>query len=368
RVAGRTPHAVSVQSLARIIYQRSEGNPFFMVNLVEDLVAQGVTWQGEEGWGSQCWAEIVRAVPDNLRQLIEQQFNRLSPADQQLLETASVAGVEFSAAVVTAGCEDEEGQIEESCEKLTRQGQFLQSQGASEWPDGTVTTRYKFRHALCQNVLYEQVPAGRRVQLHRRIGDRQEQGYGTQAREIAAELAVHFERGRDYWRGVPYLQQGGENATRRHAYREAIDLRTRGLGLLWGLPDTLENAAQEVVLQTEQGLALQFLHGAAAPEAESAYTRALALCQHVGTDAQLFRVLQGLQGWHHVRGELQTARGLAEQCLSLARRSQNPEFLSGAHFALGETLAPHQCRGARWGQRAREESRMRSTPAAPSLW
>ena len=64
-----------------------------------------------------------------------------------------------------------------------------------ELPNGEAATRYGFIHALYQNVLYERMSASRRVQLHRRIGERGEDIYGENAREIAAELAMHFDRG-----------------------------------------------------------------------------------------------------------------------------------------------------------------------------
>ncbi len=82
------------------------------------------------------------------------------------------------------------------------------------------------------------ISATRRSRLHRQIGEREEQAYGDRAREIAAELAVHFERGRDTKRAIQYLQQAGENAQRRSAYQEAITLLTKGLELLNTLPDT----------------------------------------------------------------------------------------------------------------------------------
>jgi predicted ATPase len=50
---------------------------------------------------------------------------------------------------------------------------------------------YRFTHALYQEVAYTRLTAARRAQLHRRIGERKEVGYGAQARLIAAELAVH---------------------------------------------------------------------------------------------------------------------------------------------------------------------------------
>src|SRR5207244_2904551 len=115
---------------------------------------------------------------------------RLSPEDWRVvLEVASVAGAEFSAAAVAAGSEAEVAEVEERCAGLARREQFLRATGVSEWPDGTVAARYGFIHALYQEVLYERVTAGRRVGLHRRLGERLEGAYGARAAEIAAELA-----------------------------------------------------------------------------------------------------------------------------------------------------------------------------------
>lgn len=89
-----------------------------------------------------------------------------------------------------------------------------------------------------QNVLSERMSAFRRVQLHLRIGEQTEVLYGERAREIAGELAMHFERGSKEKQAVKYLQQTAENDIRRFAYREAVVLARRGLHLLGRLPDT----------------------------------------------------------------------------------------------------------------------------------
>src|SRR5262249_11834521 len=153
---------------------------------------------------------------------------------------------------------------EVQCEALVRREQFLRVQGMSAWPDGTVAARYQFLHALYQEVLYERIPAARRGRLHRLIGERTEAAYGTQAREIAAELAMHFERGRDYRRAIQYLQQAGENAVQRSANQEAISLLTKGLELLKTLPDTPERIQQELTLQLTLGASQVITKGYAA--------------------------------------------------------------------------------------------------------
>jgi len=331
---GRSP----LQRLAKSIHQRTDGNPLFMVNVTNELITRKVITNREGHWeikGELEDGEI--GVPVTLRQMIEQRLAQLNPQERAVLEVASVAGAEFSAAAVAAGAGIAVEVVEEQGTELVRREQFLRARGTTEWPDGIVAARYGFVHALYQEVLYERLTATRRMRLHRQIGEREEQGYGERASEIAAELAVHFERGRDYSRSIQYLQQAAENAFRRSAHQEAITLLTKGLELLKTLPDTPERVRQELVLQTTLGAALTPVKGYSAVEVEQVYARARELCLQVGKTPQLFPVLWGLWAFYLVRAELQTAYELGEQCLTLAQSVHDPAFLLGAQIALGHT-------------------------------
>ena len=99
---------------------------------------------------------------------------------------------------------------------------------------------------------------------------REETGYGERANERAAELAVHFERGRDYPRAIQYLQQAGEASAQRSAHQEAIGHLSRGLALLKTLPDTPGRIQQELLLQATLGPVLMAAKGYSAPETERA--------------------------------------------------------------------------------------------------
>src|SRR5262249_23986316 len=148
------------------------------------------------------------------------QIDHLHPDDQRTLETASVAGAEFSAFAVAAGLERDQTLLEMRCDQLARQRQFIQDLGAQELSNGQTATRYGFIHALYQNVLYDRLSASRRAQVPQRIGEWIEAFYGEHAREIAAELAMHFHRAANPKQAVKYLQQAAENDIRRFAYRE----------------------------------------------------------------------------------------------------------------------------------------------------
>ena len=326
------------RGFARVLHQRTNGNPFFIVTLVDDLVRQGILVQQPSGWTLLEDPEMVAVgVPKSARHLIEQQFEQLSPQEQALLEAASIVGTEFTAVAVAAAVNLGIEEVEVCCDALTRRGQCIRPSGVAEWPDKTISACYRFRHALYQEVLYERIAASRRVRWHRHIGDRLEAGYGAQAREIAAELAVHFVRGRDVPRAVHYLQVAGEQAVQRSAYSDAIAHLRHGLALLEDVPDSAERLQQELALQTTLGAALMVTQGYRSQEVERVYDRARTLGQQLDNPAQLFPVLYGLYELYEYSGAFQASRQVGEDLLRTARRQHHATLLLGAHEALACT-------------------------------
>jgi predicted ATPase len=323
--------------LVHMLHRHTEGQPLFMVQAVDSWVQHGWATEVAGEWVMQVGVEAVEpGVPESVRQMILQQFDGLSPAELGVLEAASAVGVEFTTAAVAASLESPIGPVEERCEALVRRGQFLRGCGGEEWPDGTVVGRYAFLHALHQQVVYQQVPVGRRMQLHRRIGVREEAGYGKRSSERAAELAVHFERGRDYPLAARYRQQAADNALGRHAYHEAMAHLTAALALLYKLPESPERTRRELAVQVMLGPMVSALKGYAAPEVEQAYLRAHQLCEQVG----------GLPRHAAGQARLQQALAIARQqqakslelraAMSLARLWQQ----QGQHTEAYELLAP----------------------------
>ncbi len=346
-LAARFPQNEFPSELSRLIHQRTEGNPLFMVNVVDYLLAAGMIARTDDRWRLQAeFAELQLGVPESIRQMIEKQIGHLGPEEQRLLEAASLAGAEFPAAMVALilkkDGEKDAVEVEEMCERLARRGQFLQTSGSSEWPDGTVTARYGFIHALYQNVLYDRLTAARRAQLHRLVGDQGERIFGGRAGEIAAELAMHFEQGRDFGRAVKYLGQAAANAIRRFAYQEATSLARRGLELIKSLPESSEDATgrarHELSLQMALCAALPVTEGYGAAVLEETYSRARELCRQLGENLLLFQVLRGLRVYYLFRAELQRSREVCEQLLHLARSESDTALLVQAHQFMGVAL------------------------------
>src|SRR4030095_5429891 len=123
--------------LAGLIHERTEGNPLFMVNAVDCLVAEELIGKQEESWELVVEIEKVEVgVPDSIRQMIEKQIDHLDADKQRTLEAGSVAGAEFSMLAVSCGLDEDGEAVEARCDELARQRQFLEDRGVQELPNG----------------------------------------------------------------------------------------------------------------------------------------------------------------------------------------------------------------------------------------
>src|SRR5262245_36627742 len=98
-------------------------------------------------------------------------------------------------------------------------------------PDGTPLAQYAFAHNLYPQVLGARVPAARRVRPRQRVSQWRERADGAHANAISTQLAWHFEEGRDHRRASQYLISAAESTAGRFAYRDAIRVLHRALGL-----------------------------------------------------------------------------------------------------------------------------------------
>jgi len=325
--------------LAPVIHARTDGNPLFIVNMVDYLLNDAGLVVNSREVSEAEWAERLRVhrldALRSIRHMIERNLERLRPEEQAMLEGASVAGAEFSAAAVAAALERPQYEIEEYFTRLSRREQFVSEQGPIIWPDGTVAAGFRFHHALYQEVLYGRLPIGHQVQLHRRIAAREEAGYGERAAEVATELANHYRRANDKQKATQYFQLAGQRAITRAAMIEAERHFSDALELLGELPENGERDRRELDLQLALGPALLAVKGWAASETERAYTRARELCDRIGDSPELFPALFGMYAMYLVRGKVQIANELAEQLMRRADNTDDSAIVLYARIARG---------------------------------
>jgi predicted ATPase len=329
---GRSP----LQSLKHLILAKTEGNPFFMEEIVQALFEQGVLVRDPAGGPGFTPAAGITALtemqlPPTVQGVLAARIDRLPPEEKALLQTLAVIGKEFALSLLTRVVDQPEDEVQRLLAHL-RTAEFIYEQPAFPEPE------YTFKHALTQEVAYNALLLERRRGLHERTGQAIEALFPSRLEEHYSELAHHYSRSGNAGKAVEYLQRAGQQAVQRSAYAEAISHVTAARELLVTLPDTPERTRQELDLQMILGRALQATKGYATPDVEQVYARARALCQAVGDTPQLFRVLSGLHGFYALQGKFQEARELAEQLLNWAQRQQEPGLLARSYFAMGHVL------------------------------
>lgn len=330
----RFPDAPFPLALAPVLHQHTDGNPLFMVAVVEHMLSRGLILETGPGWALSVPLERADlGIPDGIAQMIEAQIEGLAPADRELLEVASASGIELTIPAIASVMDCDTATVETRCEALARARRPLRVAGSSEWPDGSVTRCYTFTHELYRQVVYGAVPDRRRMRLHQRLGEALETAYGERALEIAPALAVHFERSRDRLRAIPYLTIAGARARQRFANREALTYLEAALAAVAQLPDDKIRQRLELGVRTVLGPALADLHGYASESVRENYERADALAARAASSAEQFDIAYALCHFHAAHGNTE-ADAMATRLDTLAHRVGTAEARLRADSAL----------------------------------
>jgi DNA-binding winged helix-turn-helix (wHTH) protein/tetratricopeptide (TPR) repeat protein len=230
----RTFHADSVPStLANLIHQNSGGNPLFLAAIVRDMANRGfiAADQGRLILAAPI-EQVYPGIPETLHQMLQIQLEQLSPDDLRILQAGSIAGERFSVWAAAAMLDSSPASIEEKCEKLANRQQFIQPAGIHKAASGALSAHFEFRHSLYRQALYRSLSGLNQAQLHLALGERLRLVYEAGRPEIASELALHLEKGRDYEGAARCLMLAAQNAANRFSHRAAIQILRRALELL----------------------------------------------------------------------------------------------------------------------------------------
>ena len=212
--AGRTPP----DALIEAVYRETEGNPFFVHEVVRLLQSDGRLDRPDEvaSWSVE--------IPQGVRQVIGRRLDGLGEACNAVLTVASVIGREFELRVLAAAAERSEHETLELLESAEDARIILPVDGSpGSW---------RFSHALVRETLYEEVRTTRRIRMHRRIAEVLEERHAGRLEPHLAELAYHYceaASGGDVQKAVDYAQQAAWRALESLASEEAANHFDRAL-------------------------------------------------------------------------------------------------------------------------------------------
>lgn len=311
--------------LAEAIHERTEGNPLFVSQLVDQLLDEDVLRiDGEAKELSFDAADVVRHVPRSLRAIVEHRVDMLTAEEREALEAASVAGVTFPSACVAEALGGGTEAFERICSKVAERIGYVVPASDTLAVRVVASAHYMFRHALYQQVLYERIESARRMRLHRAIGSALMDAATGRAGDIAAELAFHFDLGGDRENAVRFYDKAAFAAVDRGANREAVGYLDRGLELLAQCPDDTEHRQRRLDLLLTRGPAVLATFGYGAGEVLDNYRRSLELARRLGNVVPEVTSLLALSICELTRANLEVGESLAEELIRVAENAGFP--------------------------------------------
>jgi hypothetical protein len=198
--------------LPDLVYSKTEGNPFFVEEVLRSLVDEGAVYPVEKGWGVKSLSDVH--VPRGIKEVLGKRLECLDEESCHVLSAAAVIGREFSFPVlreVTGLGEDRLIDIIDKC----LQARLVVDRHV---PGEEV---YAFADSQLRDVLYEGISPVRRRRHHMKVGEAVEKVYARKIDDYLEALAYHFLEGNELSKAVDYSQKAGDKATRLFAWDQA---------------------------------------------------------------------------------------------------------------------------------------------------
>jgi class 3 adenylate cyclase/tetratricopeptide (TPR) repeat protein len=233
------------ESVRALVLKKSEGNPFFLEEVLRTLIDSGYIVRENGHW--RATREIVNVtIPDTLTGVLSARIDRLPESTKHVAQTAAVLGRIFAQRALTTVCAaapppERIEDVEPHLGVLTYEELVRERVHDPE-------LEYIFKHALTQEAAYELLLIRRRKELHRRAGEVLERLYPEQRGELASALAYHFRLGEEWQRAADYEMRAGAQAVKVYALREALEHYENAYQALTKISDAPPEQRCDVIL------------------------------------------------------------------------------------------------------------------------
>jgi class 3 adenylate cyclase/tetratricopeptide (TPR) repeat protein len=312
---------VELAPLKRRIIETTEGNPFFIEEMVQELFEEGVLARNGTVKITRSLSQV--RVPSTVQGILASRIDRLPSAEKDFLQTLAVLGREFSLGLVRQVTDKADDVLERMLANL-QLGEFIYEQPA--FPE----LEYTFKHALTQEVAYHSVLTERRRMLHERAGAALEQLFHERLDEHLEELARHYQSSANVAKAVHYLSLAALRTAHQGLLAEGTEQAGRALKLLEALPDTPQRLHNELDLLIALVLATGFARGFGAAEGFTLYERAAALSRRLGDTRRLFGILTITSVGHLERGEFASAEANLPEIHNAAGKTADASYMAAA--------------------------------------
>ncbi len=312
------------------VIDRAGGTPLFIEEVVRSARTVG-TLAGEVGELSLADPSSQSPVPASVHTLVADRIGRLSTGAREILSLAAVIGRDVPASLLDSLTSD----------TLPARAEEIDELQAAELLFGSKYQRepgYVFKHALTQEVAYNEIPQGVRREHHRQVADLLETSTAGGTRVSPELLARHHTGAENYEKATESWIRAAEAATSAAAFADALDHLGQARSSLTHIP-TGDRQRLELSIELCAGGALVQHIGPAEQAVEDAYQRARTLASSSGTAQQKYEAAWGLWFVHLMRGQINAARQLGDELFELAAKLDDEALKLEAHHVQWSTLS-----------------------------
>jgi hypothetical protein len=198
--------------LPDLVYAKTEGNPFFVEEVLRSLVEEGAVYPVEKGWGVGDLSQVH--VPRGIKEILGKKLERLDEESSHVLSLAAVVGREFSFPMLREVTGLDEDRLIDIIDKCLQARLVVARHILGE-------EVYAFADTQLRDVLYEDISPVRRTRHHIKVGEVMEYVYATKIDDYLEALAYHFLEGNDLSKAIDYSQKAGDKAARLFAWDQA---------------------------------------------------------------------------------------------------------------------------------------------------
>jgi tetratricopeptide (TPR) repeat protein len=326
-------HEIALQPFKRRLVERTEGNPFFLEEIVRTLVETKVLTGARGAYRLTRALEEIQ-VPATVQAVLAARIDRLPAEEKQLLQSAAVIGERVPFTLLRAVVETPEEELRRGLTHL-QGAEFLYE--TSLFPE----LEYTFKHGLTYQVAYNSLLHERRRALHAQLVAAIEMLYAGRTTEQIEHLAYHAFRGEVWDKAITYLRQAGKKAAGRSADREAAAYFEQALGVLRHLP--LNRATWELGVDLRLELRPSLVTLGEQQRIVEHLSQAESLAEELGDKWRIGRVLADMSAYFSREGEHERAVSAGERALAVATETGDSAFqvmtqnrLSREYYALGD--------------------------------
>ena len=304
------------------LYKETEGNPFFMVELMRMLAGEKTIEKMDDTWT--LTKDLREAnIPSKVYDVIVRRLNRVGEGGREILDCAAVIGEEFSSNILARATRLTTIELLKQLRNLEQKHKLVRSR----------EMKYKFDHAKIKEVLYTEIPSELRMEYHLIIANCIEEKNRECIDSVVGDLAFHYYRSQNKEKALPYLLKAAEKATDQHAPREAFEFYRCALDVVESLEESQSHKKKKLDVIMAMGDNC-YLRGEW-DEALDYYNRAIELSEEVGDERVKAEALRNIGMIYKNRNEWDNAVSYLTRGMEISEKITDYHITADIYYNLG---------------------------------